>query len=97
MTLTTETKMENRIEGFFIAFSSDELKIVREELIRLGYEPDNDGIKEFFMDSLFEEEREDHADNVIGVAQKFIKDNPESVELGIRVIKNLVGKIGKRR
>jgi len=87
--------MNQQIEGFFLEFTKEEISDIREELSRLDYTPDAKGIKEFFLDAMFNEEEEDDipaSDGVIEKAAKFVRENPEAVNIGLQTIKTLFSK-----
>jgi hypothetical protein len=88
------------IEGFFIAFSPEEVKIVREELERQGYTPDGGGLKKLLLDIMYDdgpEEKESDTERFVRKAQNFLKENPATVKMGMSALKGIAGMIAKSR
>jgi hypothetical protein len=84
------------IKGFFISFTEKEISDVREELLARGYESGGEGIKEFLMDSLFEEEPEEVKKNFDEKISDLLKSHPEMVALGRTALMNLLKKAAIR-
>lgn len=76
-----------QITGFFLSFPENDCRLIRERLTTLEYSPDIDGLKEFLLDSLFDEEEEDLAtpeqskkDHLIRMAVDYVQEHPEQVQ-----------------
>lgn len=94
-----------QIEGFFLSFSEDELKAVREELERLEYTPDAQGMRNYLLDAMFGERvgatnaspDENPTEEFIRKARDYVAKNPEKIQVGIDVVKGLVRMAGRLR
>ena len=94
---------QKQIEGFFIQFEGDEIRDIKEELIRQGYTPDGAGIKEALLDSLFAVEGESEAvegemetERIIRKARKFVEENPATIKFGMDTISRLAMMMAKK-
>ena len=92
--------MSERIEGFFLSFDEEEIKDVKEELVAQGYTGDSAGLKAFLMEMLFAESEEvpddGRTDEVIGRVQNFIRENPQTVEMGLNLVAGMLKKVIKK-
>lgn len=81
-----------QLEGFFLSFSPGELKEVREELSRLGYQADSIGMKSFLLDALYgtETPAESDTERIVRKARQFIGDRPEVIRAGVNVAYNIM-------
>lgn len=92
----------NQIEGFFLSFSGDEVKDVKEELIERGFTGDSEGLKAFLMEMLFADDTQEEAneegrtDRVINTVRGFIEENPDTVRMAMNGIAGMVGRLVKK-
>lgn len=70
-----------RIEGFFVSLADDkEREFIQKGLEAEGYEFSPQGMKEFILDCLSEDE-EGPADRVVGQFREWVGKNPEVVKM----------------
>jgi hypothetical protein len=80
-----------QIEGFFLEFDADEMRLIREKLASQGYEQDGKGLKKMMVDILSRhtrknekpEKKETEFDAFLLKAQDFIAKNPLTVALAM--------------
>ena len=86
--------MGNEIAGYFLSFTTDEGKIIEQELVSRGYASNPVGLKEYILDSFDNKEVDDTLAEQIAT---FVKKNPDVIALyaglGGTAIKGLVEKI----
>jgi hypothetical protein len=87
-----------QLEGFFVIFDPAKMEFVRSELERRGYAADSDGLSEFIIDIMKHRKKEvgSEADNVIDRVRKYVVDNPDKVQAGLRTASALMKMIKKR-
>ena len=75
-----------------LTFSIKELEAVREMLSQEGYNPDVDGLKDWIMDTVNEEPREEHdpVNAVIGGLAHHLSKHPEILQAGMTAGKNIL-------
>jgi len=73
-----------QINGWFLTFKDDEEQLIREALTELGYTADVEGVKEYLLDSLSEEEDEPlgtgATERVMGNIIGFAVQNPDKIK-----------------
>lgn len=83
-----------QIEGFFLEFSGEEIKDVRHALEIRGYSADGQGMKELLLDVLYGDAGDEKGavDNLVNRTQDFLRNNPETVAMGMNLAMGLLQK-----
>jgi hypothetical protein len=85
-----------RLEGFLLSFKGEEISRVRKALADEGYTPDSDGLKQFILDELVEEQ-EPQAQRVGGMLGAFLRENPQVVQAGLQAVTGGLGCLFTKR
>lgn len=94
--------MGNEITGYFISFNNDELADIRRRLELFGYTADSDGLKQLITDTLCNMEEggeieESATDRLIKSATDYVSNNPQTILMGIKAIKNVAGMLKRKK
>jgi hypothetical protein len=84
-----------QIEGYFLSFSPGELAEINTMLDEEGYTQDIEGLKKFILDCTAEEPVPGSAgatDRVINGVERFIKENPATVQAALSIGKSVLFK-----
>jgi hypothetical protein len=83
-----------------LSFSNNEMNDIKEFLSENDYSPDSDGLKEYILDTVYDdtdEEKRSTEKDIVNQINNFLADNPNTVNMAANLGSAIFNKIKNRK